>query len=187
MIDIKFSKNDITELDKEMFSHSHSMIQKRILTLSLKSHKLPHSTICDIVKITEKTLTNYLKLYISGGLKSLLNLNYRGSVNEMKEHPFDLEKYFTENPVRSSKEAKAIIEEKTGIVRSLTQIREFLSGIGLKYLKVGHVPGKSTGEEKIKEQENFIENEINPAIQKGKDGEVAIFFWMLPILSTLHF
>jgi len=187
MIEINFSKDDIAELDKEMFSHSHPMIQKRILTLILKSHKLPHATICNIVNITEKTLTNYLKLYLNGGIKSLMSLNYKGSVNELKEHPFDLEKYFIENPVRSSKEAKAIIEEKTGIIRSLTQVRAFLTGIGLKYLKVGHVPGKSTGEDKIKEQEDFVENEITPAIQKGKDGKSVVFFWMPPTLSTVHF
>jgi len=57
----------------------------------------------------------------------------------------------------------------------------------VKYLKVGHVPGKSTGEDKIKEQEDFIENEITPAIQKGKDGKSVVFFWMPPTLSTVHF
>ncbi len=83
--------------------------------------------------ITEKSLTTYLKMYRDGGIASLATVNFKGKANKLKEHSFDLEKYFFENPVRSSKEAKAIIEEKTGIKRSLTQVRNFLKSIGFKY------------------------------------------------------
>ncbi len=184
MIHINYTEKDVNELNNMLFLHPQPIVQKRILAVLLKSHGLPHSKICDISMITEKSLTTYLKKYRDGGIVALTKVNFKGKVNELKMHTFDLEKYFIENPIRSSKEAKAIIEEKTGIKRSLTQVRNFLKYIGLKYLKVGHVPGKSTGEEKIKEQEDFIENELNPAIKDGQEGKCEVFFWMHPTSFT---
>jgi len=184
MIQITFTTNAVKELEYELFHYPHPKVQQRILVLLLKSHKLPHGKICEICNITEKTLTNYLKRYLKNGINSLKELGCKGKTCELNKHKESLEKYFTENPIRSSNEAKKIIEEKTGISRSLTQVRDFLNRIGLKYLKVGCVPGKAATEEKIAEQENYIVNELNPAIEDAKKGNSATFFWMRLISCT---
>jgi len=120
MIQITFTIDAVKELEYELFHYPHPKVQHRILVLLLKSHNLPHGKICEICNITEKTLTNYLKMYLKNGISSLKELNYKGKTCELNIHKDSLEKYFTENPIRSSKEAKKIIEEKTGVKRSLT-------------------------------------------------------------------
>lgn len=184
MIEIIFTTEATKELEYELFNYPHPKVQRRIMALILKNHELSHGKICKICKITEKTLTNYLKMYLKNGINSLKELNYKGKTSELNLHKESLEKYFTENPIRSSNEAKKIIEDKTGIKRSLTQVREFLKRIGLRYLKVGHVPGKATTTEKINEQKEYINNELNPAIDNAKKGKSAIFFWMRPTSYT---
>lgn len=186
MIKIAFTSEAIKELEYELFHYPHPKVQHRILVLFLKSHNLSHRKICEICNITEKTLTNYFKIYLKGGINSLKELNYKGKVSKLNYHKDNLEKYFTENPIRSSKEAKKIIEEKTGLKRSLTQVRDFLKRIGLKYLKVGCVPGKAATEQKIAEQENYILNELNPTLEDAKKGNSAIFFWTHPTSCTEH-
>ena len=125
-------------------------------------------------------------MYLKNGINSLKEFGCKGKINELNIHEKSLEKYFTENPIRSSKEAKKIIEERTEIKRSLTQVRAFLNRIGLRYLKVGCVPGKAATEEKIAEQENYIINELNPAIEDAKKGNSATFFWTRPTSCTEH-
>jgi hypothetical protein len=60
---------------------------------------------------------------------------------------------FKEQPPKSIAEAQDRIEELPGIRRSPTQIRLFMKNLQMKYLKVGHVPGKSCDPDKLKEQE----------------------------------
>src|SRR5512132_2094400 len=46
----------------------------------------------------------------------------------LAEHQDSLEEYFRKQPVRSAKQARAIIEQRTGLRRSLSQVRHFLKG-----------------------------------------------------------
>ena len=90
------------------------------------------------------------------------------------------------HPPHSAKEAQALIEEKTGIKRCLTQVREFLKTLGFRYRKVGSVPGKIMNEEKLKEQEDFKENELVPRLKEAENGEREIFLWMPPTSCIKH-
>ncbi len=186
MIRINFTKKDINELEHERFHYPVPRIQRKIEAIYLKSQNVKHGTICKLCRISNVTLLQYMREYIEGGIDRLkLNL-FKGKANLLSSHQETLEDYFYTNPPRSAAEARKIIEEKTEISRCLTQVREFLKRIGLKYRKVGSVPGKVTTEEKIKEQENFIEKELTPRIIEAENGKRDFFLWMPPILSTKH-
>ena len=114
-----------------------------------------------------------------------LNL-YKGKKNVLAAHVETLEDYLRNNPPRSAAEAQAIIEEKTGIKRCLTQVREFLKKMGFTYRKVGSIPGKMVTEEKIIEQEEFKQKELAPRLAEAEQGEMEIFLWMPPTLSIKH-
>ena len=77
-------------------------------------------------------------------------------------HESSLEEYFQKHPPRSAKQARAIIEQQTGIRRGLTQVRHFLKGqLGLRWRKTGAipVPPKETVEEHARKQAAFVREE----------------------------
>ena len=69
-----------------------------------------------------------------------------------------------------------MIEELTGIKRSPTQVREFMKRIGMKTRKNGYVPGKAANPEKIKEQEEFRIEKLEPLLKEAKKGKRAVYF-----------
>ena len=79
--------------------------------------------------------------------------DYHGKENELLAHEGTLKDYFRDHPPRSIAQARAAIEEITGITRSPTQVGVFLKRIGMNTRKVGFVPGKATDPEHQKKLE----------------------------------
>ena len=107
---------------------------------------------------------------------------FKGSLSELNPHAETLKAHFQEHPPRTVAEAQAEIEHLTGIKRSPTQIRAFLKRIGLACRKVGFVPGKSADPNKIKEQEMFRVEQLEPRLATAKAGKRTVFF-----LDAAHF
>ena len=69
-------------------------------------------------------------------------VNFYQPKSELENHRDTIEQYFRDNPVDTSiAEAVTIIEALTGIRRSKNQVREFLKKIGMRFRKVGAIPG----------------------------------------------
>lgn len=182
MIRIDFSEEEINALETQRYNHPHSKVQKKMEVLYLKAKGVQHKEICRLCKISGPTLCDYLKQYIEGGITGLTQLNWQGAENELKAHTYWLEAYFEDHPCQSVNEVRAKIEELTGIKRSPTQIREFMRFLGLRCLKVGHVPGKATDPAKIEEQETFRTNELEPRLAEAKAGKRKVYF-----MDAVHF
>jgi len=187
MIAVEFTKDIIRELRVERFNHPSPKVQLKMESLYLKSKGLKHGQICDICNISNVTFASYLKDYADGGIDALKQINYKGKRNLLLENAASLEEYFTEHPPRSLKEARAKIEELTGLSRSLTQIWKFFKRIDFRRRKVKAVPGKALTFEKQQEQEAFVAKELNPRLEEAEKGEREIFLWMPRTLSTRHF
>jgi transposase len=90
-----------------------------------------------------------------------------------------LEEYFWDHPPRSTNEAVAVIAERTGIRRGLTQVRQFLKyHLGLKWCKVAAipVPPKQGIEDHARVQAQFLENQLEPCLHDARAGRRAVFF-----------
>ena len=70
-----------------------------------------------------------------------------------------IQDYFQENAPLSIKEARGKIEELTGLKRSETQIRKFLTDVGISFRKVGVVPAKVDVD--VEKQETFKKKNWN--------------------------
>jgi transposase len=184
VIAINFTEDDVRKLKQERFSHPSPKVQLKMEALYLKSKDLTHGQICDICDITRATLASYLKAYVAGGVEELKELNYEGRKNELLEHSKSIEGYFTQTPPRSLKEARAKIEELTGIRRSLPQIWKFFRRMEFKYRKIRAVPGKALTPEKRREQDDFVAEKLSPRVEEAKRGERNFFLWMPPTSST---
>ena len=182
MIVIEFNKADIEALDYERFHHPHPKVQKKMEALYLKAKGLKHAEICRLCGISKTTLVTYLQQYQAGGIERLKQVGYKGKVNELAAYSDLLKAYFKEHPPVTIAEAQHAIEQQTGIKRSPTQVREFLLRLGMKCRKVGYVPGKAADPDKIEEQEQFKEHEIEPRLEEARTGIRKVYF-----MDAAHF
>jgi transposase len=176
MLNIDFLPEDILSLHYERYNHPHPLVQKKMEVLYLKSQGIKHKEICRLCQITKTTLTTYIRQYQLGGVEELKKIEYKGKPSELNKYSDIFKEYFEKHPPSNINEASDAIEKITGIKRSPTQVREFLKRIGLRCLKVGHVPGKSADKEKIIEQEQYRVETLEPLLKEALAGEKAVFF-----------
>ena len=183
MINIDFTQEEIDALEHERYHHPDPKVQKRMEVLYLKSQGLAHKEICRLCRISKTTLVTYLEKYQNGGIERLKEFNYQGPTSELDEHSSMLEAHFKKHPPRTTAEAKKAIKNLTGIERSPTQIRAFMKRFGMKYQKVGYVPGgKAATPEKQAEQEAFKTQQLEPRLEEAKAGERVVLF-----MDAAHF
>jgi transposase len=154
MIKIRFADQDLEIIKAERFSHPIPLVQRRMEVLWLKSQGLPHGQIAKLAGVSINALTKYLRLYSEGGLDEVRKVNFYRRKSDLEQFSVSIEQYFRENPVASIAEARAKIEELTGIRRSKTQVGVFLKKLGLRYRKVGSVPSGADPDE----QDEFKKN-----------------------------
>ena len=187
MITIEFTEEEKQTLHHERFHHPHPRVQQKMEAVWLKSQGLAHQEICRLTCISKPTLCTYLKDYQEGGIEKLKAVNFYRPTSELAVHASTLEGYFREHPPASIKEAAAKIEELTGIKRSETQVRHFLTSLGMKPRKVGMIPAKADPER----QEQFKHDELEPLLEEAKAETRKVFsvdaahFVLAPFLGFL--
>ena len=129
MIRVEFSEEIIEKLNHVRYQHPSPKVPKKMEAPYLKSQGMSHK---DIRRICKTTLASYLKQYRDHGLDGLKVLHYKGNPSALNEHATTLEAYFRAHLPRTTAEAQAVIEEKTGIKRSPTQVRAFMKRIGMR-------------------------------------------------------
>src|SRR5512135_186252 len=122
------------------------------------------SDICRLSRISENTLRSYLRQFQEGGVERLKRLDFAKPVSELADHREALEDYFRKNPPRSTAQAAADIERLTGIRRGLTQVRKFLTGMGLKCRKLGMIPAKADADG----QRMFLDERLWPRLRQAR-------------------
>jgi transposase len=125
-IQLEFTSEILKEIHYYRYNHLVPLVQRRMEALWLKGHDLPHAQIADLVGVSENTIRDYFELYQEGGVEKLKEIHYYQPESELKGHIVSLEAYFQEHPPATIKQAQHEVEVITGVVRSETQIREFL-------------------------------------------------------------
>jgi transposase len=183
MIRIEFSVEDISEIKRLRYEHPHARVRQRMEVLWLKSHDLSHKDICRLADISADTLRVYLRKFQSGGVKALMELNFRVPQSELEPHRHYLKAYFRDHPPATISEAAAKIHELTGIKRSPSAVGNFLHSLGLAPKRVGTIPSKADPDK----QEHFRINELEPRLEEARQGKRAIFLSMLLTLCRVPF
>lgn len=111
--------------------------------LHLKALGYQHQQIGQIVGISQKTLRDYLRRYDTGGLEALKKRNPYQPQSGLEPHRTLIVAKFEARPAQTMKEASERIATLTGVQRSPDQVRRYLTGLGLKRRKTGHVPAKA--------------------------------------------
>lgn len=181
MIQIEFTEEEIKALHYEHLHNPHPRVRQRCEVVYLKALGFSHQEIGRITRLSQPTIRSYLEMCREGGLeklKKLKELNFFAPTSELDEHREMLKAEFEANPPCTINEAIERIEKLTGLRRSPTQAREFLKSLGMKRLKVGHIPAKADPEQ----QAEFLEKELQPRLEEAQQGKRHVFF-----MDAAHF
>ena len=150
MLRLAFSEADKQALHYERYHHPHPRVQQRMEALWLKSQGLPHHQIAQLCVISTNTLRSYLKLYHTGGVEALKQLNFHHPQSLLNAYRDTIEAQIWAHPPQTINAAVAMLAALTGIKRSPTQVRLFLKHLGLQRRKGGLLPAK--GDPEVQEE-----------------------------------
>jgi transposase len=174
-----FSEADLRAIAHDRYHHPDPRVQQKMEVLWLKTHGLPHDRIAAYAGVPRRTVQRYLRDYRTGGLDRLRRCCWHQPSGALAEHEASLEEYFWEHPPRSAKHARAIIEQRTGVRRGLTQVRHFLRDrLALRWRKVGAVPvpPKKAVEEHARVQADFLRDVLQPLLEQARRGRRQVYF-----------
>jgi transposase len=174
-----FTADDLQVIAHDRYHHPHPHVQRKLEVLWLKSHGLPHHQIATLAGVSPRTVQRYLDEYRTGGLAQVRRTNWKGQPSALDDHEESLEEYFWDHPPRTTKEAAAVIAQRTGVRRGLTQVRAFLKyRLGLKWNKVAAVPVPpgQTIPDHAQAQAEFLNAELEPRLRQARAGRRAVFF-----------
>jgi transposase len=179
MRSITFTADDRRALAHDRYHYPDPRVQRKMEVLWLKSHGLPHDRIAVLAGVSRRTVQRYLDEYLEGGLPRLRRNSWHHPRSDLIAQRSSLEEYFAKHPPRSVKQARAILEQQTGIRRGLTQVRHFLKDqLGLRWRKTGAipVPPKETVEEHARKQAVFLREELEPRLRQARRGRRQVYF-----------
>lgn len=99
-------------------------------------------------------------------------MTFRCPTRDLTPHRATLEAEFKANPPKTINEAADRIAHLTGLRRRPTQVRQFLKALGMKRLKVGHLPAKADPDQ----QQAFLEEKLQPRLEEARQGKRHGFF-----------
>ena len=184
MLQITFTDAEIDALDDERYHHPLPHVQKRMELLYLKSQGVPHQQIARLCRVSRQTLVTTLHLYQQGGIERLKHFHFAGQPSALNQHQSTIEAHFRAQPPRTVAHAQAEIERLTGIRRSPTQIRAFLTRMGMQVRKVAALPGRAHEPLKQHEQDTFQHTELEPRLDEVRAGKRTLFLSTPPTSST---
>jgi len=176
---ITFTAEDRKALAHDRYHHPDPRVQRTVEVLWLKSHGLTHDQIAAYTDVSRSSVQRDLDQDLEGGLPRLRRCQWNHPQSALDEHEVCLEDYFRLLPPRSAKQAQAVIEQRTGIRRGLSQVRHFLKDhLRLRWRKIGAipVPPKKTVEEHAREQAVFLQEQLEPRLEEARQGRRQVDF-----------
>jgi transposase len=166
-------EEEIRVLNYERFQYPCPKVQKKLHAVYLKAaHGYTNRETGRILDIHPNSIALYIKTYEEKGREGLYKSQYHPQGSQLEAYKDSIIEDFSKKPVCNIAEAISRIKELTGIERKPTQVRAFLRRHGFKYRKLASIPGKVNREK----QKQFLEEVLNPAIEKARKGEIELLF-----------
>jgi len=146
--------------------------------LYLTSQGLTPEVVWRLCAISKPTFYRYLHEYRQGGIEKLKEVPFYRRPSQLADYRTSIEADFRQRPPASVAEAAQRIAELTGLERCPTQVRQFLTSLGMKPRKVGQIPAKAD----VTQQEAFKTEQLEPRLEEAKAGQRVVFF-----MDAAHF
>lgn len=165
---------EMATLKYERFCQTNKIVSKRMQAIyQIEEGNFNRQQIASFLEVHADTIKDYILLFNEGGIPALKTVKCGlHNVSELEAYTDVILKDFEENPPKTSGEACQRIKELTQIGRCPTQVRAFMKRHKLHYLKAGQIPAKANPEA----QQDFLENTLNPLIDKAKANDIHLLF-----------
>jgi transposase len=137
---VQLTEDEQRIVNEERVSHPSLQVRDKMLTIWLLHCGLTREKAAEVVAISRATVQRYVEAYQRGGLDELRRSNRQRPVSELAAFRDIIRTSFEDQPVCTIAEACDRIEKLTGIRRSVTQVRKFLTDMGLKWQRVRAIP-----------------------------------------------
>jgi transposase len=137
--------------------------KRKLMVMRMHDLNVPHATIAGILNISAISadrVTNYLKLYETGGLSALLENRYYQPSSSVEPYFEEIRTSLDQEPVATTREGADRIEKISGVKLSEDQARRIMKRLGLQYRKSAAVPGKA---------DEQMEFELLPRLEEAKE------------------
>ncbi len=124
---IKISVEEYNELMVVEKKIKSIKLLKRIQTFKLIYVGWKYTQIADFLMVTNNTISNWIKIYKSGGISALITYHYKGGQSKLNNTQLlELKKESSKGSFPYAKAAKKHIEEKYGVVYHLNHVQKLL-------------------------------------------------------------
>ncbi len=155
-----------------------SLTRQRMHVIYLRGIGMKPGACARAAAVHPNSVTRWVKLYIESGLVGLQRHAAYKPESELVTYADKITEDFEGHAPQSIKEACQRIHQLTGLKRGPTQVRHFLKRV-LKYRHRKYKPlpgGKKSIEELIQIQAEFIQNTLQPLLDKASRGVAEVFF-----------
>lgn len=167
------NQQDIDDIDEALLDDElPNKFRRKFLALKMRHAGVPLGMISKTLKITVRSVSNYIAEYREGGLDASMEDRAYCPMSSVEPYIDEIEKSFKTTPVGSARQARRKISEIAGLELSLSQVRRIMKRLGMRYRKAGQVPGKANPDEQLE----FLNEELQPRLNEASEGKRKVFF-----------
>ena len=172
--DFEFQKaSEIKKLQDIFYAKdTGELARKKILSVVMRMSGVNVQQTAQVAGTSERMVFAYTRRYREQGIAGLMENKRYKPVSQLKEYQEEIKKEFEKNFPATASEASERIHQICGLKRSPTQVRKFMHDLGMKPLKVGHIPAKAN----VEEQKSFHDTELMPRIEEARNGKRVLLF-----------
>lgn len=153
-------------------------IRTRMMSVDLRCRHVKPKVVCFLLGIHPNSVTNWVKMYIYGGVAALLQIEHYRPKSDLVTYREQIAQDFDAKAPKTIGEARKRIAQLTGLKRGITQIRCFLKKVlKYKYRKYRRTSGGKLSIPALNElQTTFLSQTLFPLIAKAKRKACEVFF-----------
>lgn len=157
---------------------SSPLIRQRMHVLYLRAKGLRPGPCAEVADVHPNSVTRWTKAYMERGRAGLLAVERYRPSSDLVNYADKIKADFDKDPPRCASEARKRIKQLTGLERGMTQVRKFVKHVlKFRYRKFRPLPGgKLPIKELAAKQAAFLEQELNPLLDKATRGVADVFF-----------
>ena len=176
MLPFNLSQADVDSVNIERKTHPSEIVRDRMLVLHLLQLGFTHSQSALIVGCHPNSVTNYIKMYNSGGLDRIRALHYGREQHELIDQYAQVEQVLGQSTFSTLSDAAHILSRQFAYNRSKEAVRQLLHRLGFKRRKTGTFPGKIKNFEQWEVKQKAFIAKIYRWIEKSDNQEIDLIF-----------
>lgn len=169
----EINQQDLDDFDEALLDEElPNKFRRKFLALKMRNAGAPLEMISATLKVTVRSVSNYIAEYREGGLQASMEDRAYCPMSAVEPYIEEIEDSFRMTPVGCSRQARRRISEIADMQFSLSQTRRIMKRLGMRYRMAGQVPGKANPDEQLE----FLNKQLQPRLDEANEGKRKVFF-----------